>query len=159
MTTDAMTQTETWRIFLAEDNQGDVWLIQEALRRQSLSFELNHYTTVEDAIHAARASGTGDFPVPDVILLDYNLPRGHGGDILAAAAENPRLANVPKVILTSFLRPGEIQEARRLGAHSVITKPSTLNEFLTEVGSKVTQLLRRAADSDASRSHVTGTGA
>lgn len=154
---DATTQTEPWRIFLAEDNQGDVWLIQEALRRQSLSFELNHYTTVEDAIHAARASGTENFPIPDVILLDYNLPRGHGGDILAAAAENPRLASVPKVILTSFLRPGEIQEARRLGAHSVITKPSTLNEFLSEVGSKVTQLLRRGGESGEGCSQVSGT--
>ena len=156
MTMDATSQTEPWRIFLAEDNQGDVWLIQEALKRQSLSFELDHYTTVEDAIHAARRSGTESFPVPDVILLDYNLPRGHGGDILAAAAENPRLANVPKVILTSFLRPGEIQEARRLGAHSVITKPGTLNAFLTEVGSKVIELLKRGDAPDRRQASQTG---
>ena len=145
---DATTATETWRIFLAEDNQGDVWLIQEALKRQSLNFELDHYTTVEDAIIAARQSGTENYPVPDVILLDYNLPRGHGGDILAAAAENPKLAEVPKVILTSFLRPAEIQEAHRLGAHSIITKPGTLKEFMSEVGSKVNDLLKRTADPD-----------
>ena len=50
MTTDPKIQTDTWRIFLAEDNQGDVWLIQEALRRQSLSVELSHYATVEEAM-------------------------------------------------------------------------------------------------------------
>jgi two-component system, chemotaxis family, response regulator Rcp1 len=149
--TDVMTQPETWRIFLVEDNQGDVWLIQEAFKRQALKFELDHHTTVEDAMHAARQSGTENFPVPDVMLLDYNLPGGHGGDILAVAAENPRLAKVPKVIMTSFLRPDEIQEARRLGAHSVITKPGNLNEFLTEVGSKVTELLKRSGEMGARR--------
>jgi len=140
--TDALKEGERWRIFLAEDNQGDVWLIQEALRRQGIEFELDHHATVEDAIRAARECGGNGSPVPDVILLDYNLPRGHGGDILAVVAENPQLAQVPKVILTSFLRPSEHQEARRLGANCVITKPASLNEFLSEVGTKVIGLLR-----------------
>lgn len=140
--TEARKDVDAWRIFLAEDNQGDVWLIQEALRRQSIQFTLDHHATVEDAISAARACGVNGVPVPHVILLDYNLPRGHGGDILAAAAENPNLAEVPKVILTSFLRPSEFQEARRLGANCVITKPASLHEFLAEVGSKVIELLR-----------------
>jgi CheY-like chemotaxis protein len=138
---DTSNRAAAWRIFLAEDNEGDVWLIEEALRRQSLDFELNHYATLDHAIDAARACGVNGAPVPDVMLVDYNLPRGNGGDILAAIAENPKLAQVPKAVLTSFLRPSEFEEALRLGAHTVITKPPTLNEFLGEVGSKVKELL------------------
>jgi len=140
--THASKRSEPWRIFLAEDNQGDVWLVQEALRRQAIEFSLDHHATVEDAIRGARECGSNGAPVPHIILLDYNLPRGHGGDILAAVGENPRLAGVPKVILTSFLRPAELQEARRLGANCVITKPASLNEFLSEVGGKVVELVR-----------------
>ncbi len=150
--TDALKEAKIWRIFLAEDNQGDVWLIQEALRRQGIEFELDHHGTVEDAIRAARECGIAGGPMPDVILLDYNLPRGHGGDILAVVAENPNLASVPKVILTSFLRPSEHQEARRLGAQSVITKPASLHEFLEVVGTKVVELLK----SGAQKTNVTG---
>ena len=79
------------RIFLAEDNLGDVFLIEEALRRQSLNFEVEHYATAEEAIHAIERCGWSDAPVPDLIMLDYNLPRGNGSDILAVTARNPRL--------------------------------------------------------------------
>jgi CheY-like chemotaxis protein len=83
------------------------------------------------------------------MLLDYNLPRGHGGDILAAAAGNPLLAGVPKAILSSSLRPAEMQEARRLGAVRFITKPANLADFFREVGTAVKELVRqqRAAPS------------
>ena len=129
------------RVFLAEDNVADVWLIEEALKRQSLAFEIDHYTTADEAIKAARTSGSEGNPVPDLILLDYNLPRGHGCDILAAAAENPNLSSVPKAILSSFLQPGELQQALDLGARGFITKPANLDDFLRDVGTKVIALL------------------
>src|SRR3979490_1984860 len=93
------------RIFLAEDSPADVWLITESLKRQSLEFAIDHCSTAERAIEAVRRCGLDGVPIPDLILLDYNLPQGHGGDILAAAALNPHLAHVPKAILTSWLRP------------------------------------------------------
>jgi CheY-like chemotaxis protein len=129
------------RIFLAEDNLADVWLIEEALKRQSLAFELDHYLTAEQAINAAETCGSDGFPLPDLLLLDYNLPRGNGSEILAAAARNPRLANVPKAILSSSLQPAEQQEARRLGASWFLTKPANLADFLREVGTAVAEML------------------
>src|SRR5580698_8212017 len=118
------------RIFVAEDNNADVWLIEEALRRQSLPFQLDHHLTAAEAIDAVKNCGVGDSPVPDLLLLDYNLPGGQGLEILAAAAANPNLAGVPKAILSSFLRPNELQDVLNMGASCFIPKPASLAEFL-----------------------------
>ncbi|HLH42486.1 MAG TPA: response regulator [Bryobacteraceae bacterium] len=130
------------RIFLAEDNAADVWLIEEAIRRQNIPFKIDNYATAADAIDAVRKCGQGESPVPDLILLDYNLPAGHGAEILEAAAQNPRVACVPKAILTSFLPPGESKKALELGARRVIAKPASLDEFMSEVGGNVAELLQ-----------------
>jgi CheY-like chemotaxis protein len=133
--------TERIRIFLAEDNLADVLLIEESLKRRSVAYELDHYATAEQAIDGVRSCGSEGHPVPDLIILDYNLPRGNGCEILAVAAKNPRLADVPKAILSSSLRPAEIQEARQLGAIRFITKPAALEDFFKEVGTAVAELL------------------
>lgn len=138
------------RVFLAEDNVADVWLVEEALRRQSLDYHLDHYSTAEDAIVAAKACGAGDILVPDLMLVDFNLPRGDGRDVLSAAATNPSLARVPKVVMSSFLRQEEMEQAMKLGACCLIPKPTGLDAFLTTVGSKVVELLNAAADAQAS---------
>ncbi len=144
-------KADPMRIFLAEDNLADVWLIEEALRRQSLAFELDHYLTAEQAIDAAHSCGSEGRPVPDLLPLDYNLPPGNGSEILAAAAKNPNLANVPKAILSSSLQPAELAEARQLGASCFLTKPANLADFLGEVGTAIAELLRqqRGASSSA----------
>jgi chemotaxis family two-component system response regulator Rcp1 len=133
------------RIFLAEDNLADVFLIEEALKRQSLTFELDLYSTAEQAVNAAQSCGSEGCPIPDLMLLDYNLPRGNGADILVVAAKNPKLADVPKAILSSSFRPVELQEARQLGAICFITKPANLADFFKEVGATVAELLKHRA--------------
>ena len=138
------------RIYLAEDNSADVWLVEEALRRHSISFKIENFTTAMSAIEAILRYGEPDVPVPDLILLDYNLPGGHGGEILAAAAANPHLANVPRAIVTSFLQPAEIRSALAAGALCVITKPADLEGFMTEVGGKVKALLDQSFPRTAS---------
>jgi chemotaxis family two-component system response regulator Rcp1 len=137
--------TRMVRIFLAEDNAADVWLIEEALRRKSIRFEIDNYTTAAEAIEAVTRCGLEDAPVPDLILLDYNLPSGHGAEILAAAAQNPYLARIPKAIVTSFLQPVETNTVMELGAACVITKPAGLEEFMREVGGRIEALLHGAA--------------
>jgi two-component system response regulator len=141
------------RIFLAEDNLGDVFLIEEALRRQSLVCEIDHYATAEDAIRAAELCGAAGAPVPDLMMLDYNLPRGNGSDILAVAGRNPRLADVPKVIVTSFLQADELSQALNLGASCLITKPVDFESFMRDVGAKIADLLHgRGGGSPAAKS-------
>jgi CheY-like chemotaxis protein len=137
----ALTEDRSVRIFLAEDNRADVWLIEEALKRQSVAYHLDHHLTAAEAIDAVRNCGVDGLPVPHLLLLDYNLPGGQGLDILAAAAANPRLAEVPKAILSSFLKPDELQDAIRLGASCFIAKPANLADFLRDVGTKVVDLL------------------
>ena len=129
------------RIYLAEDNAADVWLIEESLRRRSISFEIENFTTAPEAIAAVSKYGNEDTPAPDLMLLDYNLPGGHGGDILASAARNPHLSLVPKAIVTSFLQPNEVKAVIDLGAHCVIHKPAGLEEFMSEVGGQVEALI------------------
>jgi CheY-like chemotaxis protein len=137
------------RIFLAEDNMGDVLLIEEAIRRQSLECEIDHYATAEEAIDAIERCGNPGVPVPDLMLLDYNLPRGNGSDILAAASHNPNLAVVPKVIVTSFLQAQELAQALELGASGLITKPVHFESFMNDVGAKIAELLRGGGRSEA----------
>jgi len=79
------------RIFLAEDNVADVVLVREALEQQSLNCELTAYPNAQAAILAAERCGTDGYPVPDLMLVDLNLPCGHGCDVLEAAARNPAL--------------------------------------------------------------------
>jgi two-component system, chemotaxis family, response regulator Rcp1 len=139
------------RIFLAEDNLGDVFLIEEALKRQSLVCEIDHYMTAEEAIHAAELCGVGT-PIPDLMMLDYNLPRGNGSDILAVASRNPRLASVPKVIVTSFLQADELAEALELGANCLITKPVDFESFMRDIGAKIAELLRAGGEPESATS-------
>ena len=140
------------RIFLAEDNLGDVFLIEEALRRQSLDCEIDHYATAEEAIQAAELCGDPGMPVPDLMMLDYNLPRGNGSDILSAASHNPRLSHVPKVIVTSFLQAEELAEALALGASGLITKPTDFESFMNDVGAKIAALLQAGGKSEVTGS-------
>jgi chemotaxis family two-component system response regulator Rcp1 len=140
------------RIFLAEDNLGDVFLIEEALRRQSLECEIDHYATAEEAIQAAERCGNAGAPVPDLMLLDYNLPRGNGSDILAVAGRNPKLKAVPKVIVTSFLQADELDHALQLGASCLITKPVDFETFMRDVGAKVAEMLQAGKGSGATSS-------
>jgi DNA-binding response OmpR family regulator len=139
------------RIFLAEDNLGDVFLIEEALKRQSLVCEIDHYMTAEEAIHAAELCGVGT-PIPDLMMLDYNLPRGNGSDILAVASRNPRLASVPKVIVTSFLQADELAQALELGANCLITKPVDFESFMRDIGAKIAELLRAGGEPESATS-------
>lgn len=130
------------RILLAEDNPADVWLIREALKRQAIACCIDNYATAADAIEAVLRCGAENAPIPDLILVDVNLPAGHGSEVLEAAASNPQLAEVPKAVLSSYMRPQEQAKMRALGALCFIPKPAPLHEFLQVVGTQVGALLR-----------------
>jgi CheY-like chemotaxis protein len=130
------------RIFLAEDNVADVVLVREALERHSLNCEVTAYPNAQAAILAAERCGSDGYPAPDLILVDLNLPWGHGCDVLEAAARNPALHSVRKGILSSFVgSPHDVERARSLGATGFIVKPANLEEFLEDVGRQIAHLL------------------
>jgi CheY-like chemotaxis protein len=138
------------RVFLVEDNEADANLVKEVFRSLSMPCEINHYTTVQEGVAAAQLEGQNNASVPDIILVDHNLPGGDGLEVLAAIAENPALRNVPKAILSSFVLPEEIKRAETLGTRCVISKPVSLHEFLREVGSGISMLLAASpASSDS----------
>jgi CheY-like chemotaxis protein len=123
-------------ILLVEDNPGDVRLTIEALRDAKIR---NRLHVVEDGERALaflhRQAGYGDAPRPDLILLDLNLPRKDGREVLAEIKQDPDLKRIPVVILTSSAAEQDILQAYNLHANCYITKPVDLDQFLRVVRS------------------------
>jgi CheY-like chemotaxis protein len=131
----------TYHILLIEDNPGDVLLVEEALRVHGLAYRLTRHETVDSAVRAVNNyTGNGD-DIPDLLLLDYNLPRGDARSVLIAAANNPALARTAKAVITSSVAPRDRDDALKNGADCFIYKPAELESFLNEVGSKIAALL------------------
>lgn len=123
-------------ILLVEDNPGDARLTQEAFREGKLS---NRLTVVGDGVEALaylRRAGTYAASVrPDIVLLDLNLPKKDGRDVLAEVKGDEQLRRIPIVILTTSTSEQDILKAYDLHANCYITKPVNLEQFLTVVKS------------------------
>jgi CheY-like chemotaxis protein len=123
-------------ILLVEDNPGDVELIAEALREGGV---LNHVSVTNDGEQAAnfldRAPGFEDAPRPDLILLDLNLPKKSGFELLREIKGSPELSRIPVVILTSSEADRDILKSYELRANCFISKPVDVDEFLETVRS------------------------
>src|SRR5688572_1900264 len=115
------------RIVLVEDNDGDVLLLEKSLRARDLPYELLRYEDGEQAIRAI--SGDRDL-VPDLILVDLNLPRREGFDVLRMVRTTPRLVGVPVAVLTSSNVSMDRSRTALIGAERYIHKPPTLEEFI-----------------------------
>jgi len=117
------------RVLLGEDNPQDVYLIHMAFAENGIKPDL---VVVNDGGDMLDELGrlTHSTWMPDLIVLDLNLPRHDGLEILAYIGKRDILANVPLVILTSSDSPRDVSAAARLGFHNYIRKPSSLDEFL-----------------------------
>ena len=123
---------------LVEDNPGDVLLVRKALQEKGIKFELTCFEDGQQALNSLSRQGS---KAPDLILLDLNLPKTEGIDVLREVRGMPKLAGVPVVILTSSTSPTDIHRTGLLGAARYITKPSGLEDFLREVGRGVKETL------------------
>ncbi len=123
-------------ILLIEDNPGDVELIQEALRSGRV---LNRISVAGDGEAALdflnRAPGFESAPTPDLIMLDLNIPKKDGFEVLAEIREHPLANSVPVVILTSSEAGADILKSYNLHANCFISKPIEVDEFLGAVRS------------------------
>jgi chemotaxis family two-component system response regulator Rcp1 len=118
-------------ILLVEDSPGDVRLIREALKENKI---INTLNVVDDGVKAmAFLRKKGEYakkPRPDVILLDLNLPKMDGRDVLAAIKQDEDLKRIPVVILTTSNSDKDILNAYNLHANCYITKPLDMDQFV-----------------------------
>jgi chemotaxis family two-component system response regulator Rcp1 len=130
------TTSKLVEILMVEDNLGDVRLTQEALKEGKV---LNNMHVAEDGVEAMaflrREGKYADAPRPDVILLDLNLPKKDGREVLAEIKEDPNLRRIPVVVLTVSKAEEDILKTYDLNANCYITKPINLDQFIKVVKS------------------------
>ena len=117
-------------VLLVEDSPGDVRLTQEAFRDADPSIELHVVTDGVEAMAYLRREGIhADARRPDFILLDLNLPRMDGREVLARIKENEDFKTIPTVILTTSDAEADIMTSYKLRANCYLSKPVQLEEF------------------------------
>jgi len=121
-------------ILLVEDNLGDARLAEEALKDSKIHNNLHH---VEDGVEAMRflrrQEDYADVPLPDLILLDLNLPRKDGREVLEEVKEDPELRLIPVAVLTTSEAERDLVKTYYLHANAYIVKPIDLNRFIEVV--------------------------
>lgn len=123
-------------ILLVEDNPGDARLTLEAFKEGKV---LNNITIAKDGVEALaflrRQGPYADAKTPDLILLDLNLPKKSGREVLAEIKEDEQLKKIPVVVLTTSADKDDIARAYNLHANCYVTKPVDLEQFLRAVQS------------------------
>ena len=118
------------QVLLVEDDPGDVRLTEEALKRSKLLVMMTVVGDGEQALQFLRRVGPYAGVVrPDLILLDLNLPKVDGREVLAAVKADPDLRPIPVVVLTTSAADNDILKAYGLGGNCYITKPVGFDEF------------------------------
>lgn len=118
------------RMLLVEDNPGDAELTRDALASSKIHIDLSVVVDGAEALDYLFHRGKHvDAAVPDLILLDLNLPKLNGRQVLEEVKNNEQLRAIPIVVLTSSDAPNDIAETYRLGANCYVTKPLDLSAF------------------------------
>lgn len=121
-------------ILMVEDNPGDVRLAREAMKEAKLGNCLNVVNDGVEALAYVRREGRyADVPRPDLILLDLNLPRKDGREVLAELKSDPDLRKIPVVVLTTSHAHQDIERSYDLHANCYITKPVDFVQFMRVV--------------------------
>ena len=128
------TRMTPFEILLVEDNPGDVLLTKEAFREGRLAHHLSVVGDGEDAMRFLLRSGAYEnAPRPDLILLDLNLPRKDGREVLAEIKENPALHHIPVIVLTTSEAEADVWNAYKLHANCYLTKPIQMDDFFKKI--------------------------
>jgi len=125
-------------ILLVEDNKGDVGLIEEVFEEAKIKNNIHVAEDGEEAVLYLR--GIGKFsgsPRPDIIILDLNLPKKDGREVLREIKEDKSLHSIPVIVLTTSNAEKDILEAYNLHANAYVTKPIDFDHFITVVESIV----------------------
>jgi chemotaxis family two-component system response regulator Rcp1 len=132
------------RILIAEDSKSDVFLIRQALQNSGINAQLHVADDGEKTVrYFEQADADPAAPCPDLILLDINMPRYKGGDILRRLRASSRCAHALVIIVTSSDSARDRKEMDALGADGYFRKPSEFSEFM-KLGQIVRDLLARS---------------
>lgn len=131
---DSQDDARAVEILLVEDNPGDARLTIEAMRAAKLR---NRMHVVEDGVEAMqflrRLGPFGAVPRPDLVLLDLNLPKMDGREVLAELKADPDLKRIPVVVLTTSESEEDVLRAYNLHANCYVTKPVDFDQFMSVV--------------------------
>jgi CheY-like chemotaxis protein len=141
--------SEKAQILVVEDNPGDVMLLQMALESAGVACELTVIGDGGEALARVRQMGSAGAAALDLAILDLNLPKNDGIEILAGLRGNPWFAGVPVVILTSSSSPRELARIKGLQVARYITKPLDFEDYL-KIGLILKDLLAERNRSSAS---------
>ncbi|HYF28249.1 MAG TPA: response regulator [Baekduia sp.] len=129
-----MTQAREIEVLLVEDDPGDVVLVQEAFADFKLRNRLHHVGDGEQALRFLKREGDfADAPRPDLVLLDLNLPRKDGREVLAEVKGTPELRSIPVVVLTTSEAEEDILRSYDLHANAYVSKPVDFERFIEVV--------------------------
>lgn len=133
-------------IVMVEDNPADILLVREALSANSVVSDLETYETGESALAGLSNRLNSEAPVlPDLVLLDWNLPVINGAEVLRTIRQWPLFNSTPVAVLTSSGSPRDRSQALNLGATRFIQKPMDLDDFVWQVGSQIREMLGSGA--------------
>ena len=130
-----LTSKRPARVLLVEDNEADVRLTREALREAGDDVRLSAVGDGEQAmLYLRREGGFADVPRPDLVLLDLNLPRKDGLEVLDEMRADGSLASIPVIVLTSSAARQDVEACYAHGANAFVVKPLELDAFMDLIG-------------------------
>lgn len=140
-----MTPDRIFEILLVEDNPMDIQLAREALREVGISHRLQVVFDGEQAIARLQTLKKSGGVLPDLVLLDLNMPRSSGRDVLAFVKQDPHLCAIPVLILSTSREERDIVDCYRLHANSYMVKPLDFGSFINLMRSTCDYWLVQAA--------------
>ena len=127
---------QTAVLLVVEDNRADARLVEEAFKEMNTPVLLSQAEDGEEAMNVLRrVGGHSDAPRPNLILLDLNLPRKDGREVLAEVKADPDLRRIPVVIMTSSQDPDDVYKCYDLGANCYVAKALEYDEFFRRMRS------------------------
>jgi CheY-like chemotaxis protein len=125
------TRTRTPFVLLVEDSPADIYIVRESLQKHMKEVNLQVLNDGEKAFALIEAAEADDSaPSPALLILDLNLPKRSGQEILQRIRQSSKLARIPVVIFTSSDSPADRAETTKLGATAYFRKPADLEEFM-----------------------------
>ena len=125
-------------VLLAEDNEDDVFLMRQALRKAGVPLELHPVPDGEVALAYLRGEGAfadrARFPLPAALLLDLNMPRLNGFEVLEALRADPSWDWLPVIVLSASNLPADRRRVQRLHANAYVMKPVRVDELTAFLG-------------------------